>query len=135
MKFFQALGKWFTWTCIYFTLFAAPITLIGILISSNPHETIRLGVYMLLLPAAACISAAGVALSGKRVPRWLRILGHYIITLVAVLVFVWMPSNPSARQSDSILMFALFSILYWLLFGFVHLIRGRVKRLLEETSK
>lgn len=135
MKFFQALGRWLTGMCVYFTVLAVPFTLIGLLISSDPNKTIALGSYMLFLPAAACISGAGVLLTSQSVPRWLRILGHYVITVLSVILFVWLPSNPIARGSTAIILFLAFTALYWLIFGLVHLIRGRVKRLLEETSK
>ena len=135
MKFFQTLGKWLTGMCVYFTVLAVPFTLIGILISGDLQKSISLGSYILFIPAAMCISAAGVLLASKSVPRWLRILGHYIITVLAVIIFVWLPSNTQAKPSTVFLLFVAFTVVYWLLFGLVHLIRGRIKRLLEETSK
>ena len=134
MKFLQAIGKWLTGICIYFTVLAVPFTLIGLLISSDPNKTIELGAYMLFLPAAACISGAGVLLTSKSVPRWIGILGHYLITVCSVILFIWLPRNPIARGSTAIILFIAFTAIYWLIFGLVHLIRGRVKRLMEETS-
>ena len=102
--------------------------------AKRDNKTITLGAYMLFLPAAACISGEGVLLTSKGVPRWLRILGHDLVTVLSVILFVWLPQNPIARNSTSIILFLAFTVVYWLIFGLVHLIRGRIKRLLEETS-
>ncbi len=134
MKSLQILGKWLTGMCIYFTIFAVPFTLIGLLISSDPQKSIELGSYMLFLPAAACISGGGILLSSRSIPKWIRILGHYLITVLSVILFIWLPNNTIARSSTAIILFVGFSALYWLIFGLVQLVRKRIRRLLEAAA-
>ena len=64
-------------------------------------------------------------------PRWAGILSHYAVTVLAVLLFLFLPVSTS-QASTKLLMFVLLSLIYWAIVGLYVLIVSRVRRLMEE---
>ncbi len=135
MKFLKLLGKWLSGTCIYFTSLTVPFILLNALTADNPEKILSIGPNILMLPAAACISAAGILFVAKNVPSWLRGLGHYAITVASLMIFLYFPNNMDRRASAALIVAVSLSVAYWIVFAIVHLIRKRILRLLEETSE
>ena len=78
------------------------------------------------------MSAGGLLLGVGSVPRWARYLLHYLFTLLAIVLFLWLPNNPIASPSTVLILWVAFTVVYWLIFLLVHLIGARIRRLMEE---
>ena len=72
------------------------------------------------------------AIRNKKIARWIAYLSHYVISVASVYIFLWLPSGTVASPSTPLLIMVLFSVLYWMVFGLVLLIRNRVRKLMEE---
>ena len=126
MKMFQ---KWLRGGCVYFTVIALCLTLFDFL-SSSPGS-IASSAFLLIFPAALTISGASMLLHSDTMPRWARILCHYLLTVFAIFVFLYLPTKKTVQPMQALLMFLVFSIVYWILFLFIHILGGRIRRLME----
>ena len=128
MKHFK---KWLCGACYYFTGISLFIILLFMALF-NEEQAISGSAFLLVFPASLVMSAGGLLLGVKAIPRWARNLLHYLFTLLAVFLFLWLPHNPIASPSTVLILLAVFTLVYWLLFLLVHLIGGRIRRLMEE---
>ncbi len=135
MKTLQVIKKLFLNGCVYYTAIALAMILLNLAIGAGSDAPILASSFLLLFPASLCFSAGGLLLSNKKLSFPLRALLHYGITLLTVFVFLWLPANMNTRGMVALVLFGLFTLLYWLVFLTVHLIQKRVRRLLEETKE
>ena len=134
MKSWIAIKKWLSGGCVYFTVTALLILFFNFAAIGTFRNAgnISMHSFLLMFPFGLCLSAAGMLLNTKHLAPWIRFLSHYVITILAVFLFLLLPSGASANSSFYLVMFALLSAVYWILFGLVALIRNRVRRLMEE---
>ncbi|MBQ8441340.1 MAG: hypothetical protein IJX19_11800 [Clostridia bacterium] len=125
----KLVQKWLRGGCVYFTVIALILTLIDFL-SSSPGA-ISSSAFLLIFPAALTISGASMLLHSNALPRWGRILCHYLLTVSAIFVFLYLPTKETVQPMQALLMFLVFSIVYWILFLFIHILGGRIRRLME----
>ena len=121
--------KWLRGGCVYFTVIALFFTCIDFL--SDASSAIASERFLLIFPAALTISAAGLILHNKSFPRWGRILCHYLLTVLGIFVFLYLPTKTSIQTMMALMMILVFSVVYWICFFFVHIIGGRIRRLME----
>ena len=123
----KALKTWLTGTCVAFTV----ITLIIMILNSGkPDSPVSVIMLLLVLPCALSMSGAEMLRKNAAVPRWIRILGHYIINVLSVFVFLYLPN--AAQGAARLVMFFLLSVLYWIIFGICALIASRVRVLMQK---
>ena len=134
MKAFRTLLAWIRGGCIYFTVISLFMILLNLALggSDAAMRGISPTAFLLFFPCGLGISAGGLFLKMKRIPAPARGLLHFFCTLLSILLFVWLPANPTARPSTVLIMLVAFSILYWLLFLLVHVTKKRIRSLLEE---
>ena len=133
MNTWKKIKQWIAHACVYYTAFTLMLILVKLLMDGvSGAGAINTVSFLLLFPCALAFAAAGELLGSAKLPRWSRILLHYLIAMLSVFFFLWLPSNVSASPVSILLMLALLSLLYWVVFGLIALIRSRVKRLLEE---
>lgn len=125
----KTIQKWLRGGCVYFTVIALFFTVIDFF--SDASRAIASERFLLIFPAALTISAAGLILHNESFPRWGRILCHYLLTVLGVFVFLYLPTKEKVQPSMALLMAMVFSVVYWILFLFVHIIGGRIRRLME----
>ena len=77
------------------------------------------------------MSGAGMLYSSK-LPRWSRILSHYLISVIAFLLFMLLPAGSVSSGVYVLLMLVLLTVIYWILFALVHIFSARWKRVVEE---
>ena len=136
MKPFQSFQNWLRGGCIWFTVFSVALILLRLIVAGSiDGASISVTSFLLLLPASLCISGAGVLFRSERIPGWIRYLSHFLVTVLSIFFFLWLPSNTQAKASTVLILLVAFSALYWLLFLLVHLIQKRIRLLLEETKK
>ncbi|MBR2722157.1 MAG: hypothetical protein IKB75_05190 [Clostridia bacterium] len=136
MKTLQGIKKWLADACVYYTATSLAIILLNLLLQNkiDMSVTVRVSSFLLLLPASLCLSAGGLLLANQKLSFPLRAILHYGITLISFLLFLWLPASAGARGSATLIILVIVTALYWLIFFSVHLIRGRVMRLWEETK-
>lgn len=133
MNTMKKIKAWIASACVYYTAFTLMLILVKLLMDGfSGAGVINTVMFLLLFPCALAFAAAGELLKSSTLPRWSRILLHYLIATLSVFFFMWLPSSSSASPASVFLMLVLLSVLYWIVFGLVALIRSRVKRLLEE---
>jgi hypothetical protein len=126
MKTFQ---KWLRGGCVYFTVIALFFTTVDFL--SDASSAISSDRFLLIFPAALTISAAGLILHNQTFPRWGRVLCHYLLTTLSIFVFLYLPTKETVQPMMAFTMYLVFSVVYWILFLLVHIIGGRIRRLME----
>ena len=135
MKLWQNIKKWLCGGCVYFTAISLAIILINFMVANEADfGRINTVSFLLIFPLGLCLSAAGLLLRAKQIARWVRYLSHYIITVLSAYIFLWLPSNTAASPSTPLLMLVLFTVLYWIFFGLILLIKARIRRLMEEDD-
>ncbi len=135
MKTLQALKKWILNACVYYTFISMFFILIRLTLGNLGDSVINYHAFLLFLPCSLGLSAAGMLSKSKALPRWFRILSHYVITLLCVILFIWLPIGKEFKGSTALILLVVFSVLYWILFAVIHLFKGRIRRLLEETKE
>lgn len=133
MKLVKFLKKWLADACVYFTMISF-IMIFGMLLLNNGEKAGNINAvsFLLFFPFGLCLSAAGMLFSSDKLPSWAKYLLHYVITILSLFVFLWLPANTSARASTGLIMLVLISVLYFIFLGLVVWIRSRVRKLMEE---
>lgn len=135
MKTWKTLQKWLTGGCVYFTALSLLIILINLLMTENVDTKVISPVsFLLFFPCGLCMSAGGLLLRAKALPRWSRFLLHYIICVLAIFLMFYLPVSSHANAMTKLMMFITLSVLYWVLFGLIMLIYTRVRKLLAEED-
>ena len=116
-------------SCVYFTVIALFLTVLDFL--SDASGVLASERFLLIFPAALTISAAGMILHNKTFPRWGRILCHYMLTTLGIFGFLYLPTKETVQPMMALAMYLVFSVVYWILFFFIHIIGGRIRRLME----
>ena len=84
-----------------------------------------------MFPFGLSMSGAGMIYRGK-LPRWSRILSHYLISIISFLLFMLLPAGSLSSGVYVLLMLVLLTVIYWILFAIVHIFQVRWKRVMEE---
>ena len=129
MKSLRILKTWLIDGCIYFTVIALLLLVISAILGNDADGTsIRVSSFLLILPCGLLISVGTQILRNDRLSRAARYFAHYLLTVLAIFLFLWLPSNSLATPMAGFLMLLLFTVLYWIVFIIVQLIRKRIKR-------
>lgn len=134
MGFFQLLTLWFRNGLLWY----AVISLLWLVAGSATgvgDKYLAARSFLMMLPFGLCMSAAGMLFSSKKLQRWLRLLGHYVITIVAFILFILLPNQNDAapfKGSFVLVLIVLLTAIYWLLFLLVHIFKTKIKKLFEE---
>ncbi|MBQ8432042.1 MAG: hypothetical protein IJX28_04070 [Clostridia bacterium] len=135
MKNLLSFKRWICNACVYFTAISLFLLLVNLAMTGTDSETaVTPTAFLLIFPASLLMSAAGILLALQALPRWARFLGHYGITTLSFFLFLWLPAGSFARPSTTLIVVVLFSIIYWFLFLMIHLVRSRIRRLMEEDD-
>jgi threonine/homoserine/homoserine lactone efflux protein len=130
MKLRNFIKRLFTNTCVYFTLVSIAMILLGLLDKSSASGIGFNTSALLFIPFGILMALAQEVLCAKKLSRTARFLGHYVITLAAIIALF--ATKASFTATNLIILLAFLSILYWMIFGIVVLIRKRVKRIFSE---
>lgn len=127
----QCIRKILTGTCVWFTLLAVGLMLIRTLTEGNFDGIIGIPRFLLLLPCGLFFSTAGVVYRHTSLPGWGRLSLHYLLTVLAFFLFLWLPGG-TASGVRNLLAIAFASLLYAIVFGIVMLARHRFRSFKEE---
>ena len=130
MKIWNFIKKIWKSTCVYYTLISVLLLLLGLIDGNNAAATGFNTSAFLFLPFGLCMAFAQELLCTAKLSRLSRYLGHYAITIAAIVGLL--AFNAHFTSTSLILLIVFLSILYWIIFGITVLIRRRIKKLLEE---
>jgi len=134
MSTWKKIKKWLADGCVYYTVTSIVLILLSLLsVASDARWTIPTNFWQ-ILPASLAFALAGHILGSNKLARWKRILLHYIIYMLAIALFFFVPSDAKPQPISILLMWVLLTVLYWLIFGLVLLIRSCIRRLMEEDD-
>ena len=134
MKFWKTLKKWFAISCVCFTLITM-FMLITALLGSQNEKVINAAQVLRTFPCALCLGAAWCIWQAQKPARYIRILSHYLIHVLAIFLFLYLPVSLSGQAAARLLMLVLLSLIYWIIFGLSALIRSRIRVLTEQDQK
>lgn len=132
MKIFRFLKSWLTDGCIYYTVISAIFLLISLAMGNSGETVIRSSSFALMIPCGLVISIGTQLMRNEKIARWGRYLLHYLMTVLAVFLFLWLPTDSAATPMAGFLMLVLFSILYWIIFLLCLFFRNRYRKLMKE---
>ncbi len=132
MKLFAKIKQWFVGGCVWYAVISLIFLAIDLILSNtNAIHVISSTSFLLIFPFGLCMSGAGMLYKSK-LPRWTRILLHYIISIVSFLLFMLLPAGSLSSAVYVLLMLVLLTVIYWILFALVHIFSVRWKRVVEE---
>lgn len=131
MKLWQNIKALLCKGCIYFTLISLFFLFI-ILFSDDGSANISAKSFLLIFPGGLLLAIGEQLLKNQKLSRALRFPLHYLITVLAIFLFLILPSNALVSASTRFLVLVFLSALYWLCFGLIALIKGCIRRLMEE---
>ncbi len=131
MKTFTKIKQWFVGGCVWYAAVSIIFLIIDLALSKNATHVISSTSFLLIFPFGLSMSGAGMLYSSK-LPRWSRILSHYLISVISFLLFMLLPAGSVSSGVFVLLMLVLLSVIYWILFALVHIFQVRWKRVVEE---
>lgn len=132
MKTFTNIKQWLVGGCVWYAIISLIFLIIDFALSNtNATHVISSTSFLLIFPFGLSMSGAGMLYRSK-LPRWSRILLHYIISIVSFLLFMLLPAGSLSSGVYVLLMLVLLTVIYWILFALVHIFSARWKRVVEE---
>ncbi len=131
MKTFAKIKQWFTGGCVWYAIVSVIFLIIDLALSKDATHVISSTSFLLIFPFGLAMSWAGMIYQGK-LPRWSRILLHYVISVLSFLLFMLLPAGSASTGVYVLLMLVLLTVIYWILFAVVHIFAARWKRVVEE---
>jgi hypothetical protein len=132
MKTFSKIKQWLVGGCVWYAVISLIFLIIDIALSNTKAtHVISSTSFLLIFPFGLSMSGAGMLYRSK-LPRWSRILSHYVISVVSFLLFMLLPAGSTSSGVYVLLMLVLLTVIYWILFALVHIFSARWKRVIEE---
>ena len=132
MNTFAKIKQWLVSGCVWYAVISLIFLIIDIALSNTKAtHVISSTSFLLIFPFGLSMSGAGMIYRGK-LPRWSRILSHYLISVVSFLLFMLLPAGSASSGVYVLLMLVLLTVIYWILFALVHIFSKRWKRVVEE---
>ena len=132
MKKTAPLKKWLTDTCAWFTVITLILMLIPLIFNREFQDIPNVGRFLLILPFSMSFSAAWMILKSKAISAGAGRALHYLITLLAFYLFLWLPAMRASRVSTVVVALFLLSILYWFIYLVARLAGKRFRSFREE---
>ena len=131
MKVWKTLKAWLSISCSCFTVITLAMLLFA-LTEDKGEQIVHIAQVLRTFPCSLVMGFAFILFKSPKLARWARVLLHYILCVGAFFVFLYLPISLSGRAVTALLMFVLFSILYWIIFGISWLIVSRARILMEK---
>ena len=133
MKTSTAIKQLLSGACIYYTVASLLVLGISILIKGSLNAVvIGVGNVLLLFPFGVAMSGAQMILQHTKQSNGMRRLWHFLITLTAFYLFLWLPARAKSQFTGHLLALVLITLLYWVVILIAHLIKKRYHSLREE---
>lgn len=124
MKLLKAL---FTRAAVWFTVLSLATLLFGLLFLPDQEHVSSLS-FLLFFPFSLAASGAGLLWTRGKLSAVPRYFLHYLIFLAAFLLFILLPSGSVSSVPFLIVAWLLFTVLWWISRGAVHILIARRER-------
>lgn len=132
----ELLANTLLYACVYFTAVAMVLLIIQAIIGeSSDAVTIYPLRFILIFPYALLFSAANTLLSLKTVAKWLRVVCHYLATVMGFLIFMYLPASFDRDGSAILVAIFIVTVLYIFAFLLIAGIRSAIKKNSAEHKK
>ena len=123
-------------TCVYYTAATFLVLFLYFALNLDLSGGMQALALIAILPFAFCFSAANTLYRHATLPRWLRVIVHYALTVGGAFLFLYLPNkDPQQTAKQALILFLVFSILYAMIMGVVLLVGGRVARVKCDEEK
>ncbi len=125
----RILKNWLIDGCIYYTVISVVFLIISLILGNDASKTVlRETSFLLMLPCGLVISIGTQILRTETIARWARVLSHYLFTVLALFLFIWLPTDSPATPMAGFLMLVLLSVVYWVIHLITVLVRNRRRK-------
>ena len=124
----NTIKNWLRGACFWYTLISLFMLIFGLMFSKNANNVSTVS-FLLFFPSGLCMSAAGMIYRNEKIGKSLRLLIHYLTTLLTFILFVWLPTGVKHTFPFILLLLFLITAIYWLIYLALHILRTFIKRL------
>ena len=133
----KSLKKILTEAAVYYTCLSLLLLAVNLCATAAAGDALNRApipalTFFLLFPFGICMSVGRLLL--QRYTNGLGRLLHYLITLLSLWIFLWIPSKPQGRASTTLLLLAFVTLLYWVVVGISALIKHRFRRIMKDSD-
>lgn len=121
-------------TCTVYTVIVLSLCVILLFASENLARAVSPVNFLLILPFSFVFSAANYVDGHSKLHQFPKSLIHFVLTVGGFFCFLYLPAFSGASESNSLVVFAVFTVLYLIVYGLVLLFRFRLKRELHLES-
>ena len=134
MNFWKNFKNWFSISCVCFTLITM-FMLLTALLGNQDEKVVNASQVLRTFPCSLCLGAAWCIWRVQKIARYIRILSHYLIHVLAIFLLLYLPVSLSGQAGARLLMLVLLSAIYWIIFGLYALIRSRIRVLTAKDHR
>lgn len=122
-------------TCIYYTVTTFLLIFLFWLVSDDITRAMHPVALMLVLPFSLFFAIANAVYRHAPLDTWVRVLCHYVITMLGIMLFLYLPNKAAdAKPMGALLLLLALTVLYAIIMGVVLYLSGRMHRLSRDTS-
>lgn len=110
---YAPIGRLLRSACVIFTVCALCLC-VGQMLFAVEEQVIFPLSFVLLYPFAVCFAGANALSRVETVSRGVRVLGHFGLVTVGVVLFVFLPAGVFASGSTALVLVAAYLLVYWL---------------------
>ena len=123
-------------TCVYYTGATFFILFLYFVLNIDTTLGVQPVILLSILPFAFFFSVANTIYRHTEIKIGWKVLIHYALTVGGAFLFLYLPNkSPQQRASGALLLFLVFTVLYFIVMGIIWTIRGRIKRVSRDEEK
>lgn len=123
-------------SCVYYTAATFLVLFLYFALNLDLSDGMQALALIAILPFSICFACANTLYRHTTLPKWLRVIIHYVLTVGGAFVFLYLPNkDPQQSAKQALLLFLVFSVLYAVIMGAVLLVSGRVARVKRDEEK
>ena len=123
-------------TCVYYTVATFLILFLYFVINVDLSAGVNPVALITILPFAFMFSVANVIYRHTELKFVPRMLLHYVLTVGGAFTCLYLPNkSPEQKTAGAILLFLIFTVIYFLIMGVIWIAQARVKTVKRDESK
>ena len=123
-------------TCIYYTAATFLILFLYFVLNVDTTMGVQPVILLAILPFAFFFSVANTIYRHTEINFGWKVLIHYLLVVGGAFLFLYLPNkDPQQRASFALILFLLFTVVYFLVMGTIWTIKARIKRVKRDESK
>ena len=123
-------------TCVYYTAATFLILFLYFVINVDLSAGVNPVALITILPFAFMFSVANVVYRHTELKFVARLLLHYALTVGGAFTCLYLPNkSPEQKTAGAILLFLIFTILYFAIMSIIWITNARIKRVKRDEAK